>query len=94
MAAAIHSSCDRIVTWNLADFPNSTLEVHGLKAQTPDNFLSELMRNFPKDTIDSLKRQRANLGSPPLTVERFIENLSKQNLPKFVEAIKTFKDDF
>lgn len=54
LAAAIHSSCDRIVTWNLADFPDSALEVHGLKTQTPDDFLLELLRSFPKDTVDSL----------------------------------------
>ncbi len=94
LAAAIHSGCDRIITWNTADFPALALEAHAIKTQLPDDFLLELMRNFPKDMVDSLRRQRANLSKPPLEVERFIENLRKQSLPKFVKAIETHKDNF
>ena len=94
LAAAIHAGCDRIITWNIADFPASTLEVHGLKTQTPDEFLCELLRDFPQDMLDSLKRQRTNLNRPPLAVEQFIENLRKQNLPKFVELIEAHKSEF
>lgn len=93
LAAAIHSGCDRIVTWNSADFPAFALGIYGLKTQSPDAFLLELTLNFPQDVVDSLRRQRANLSQPPLSVERFIENLRNQNLPQFVKAVEPYEND-
>ena len=94
LAAAIHAGCDRIVTWNIADFPVAALEPYGIKTCAPDDFLCELLRDFPRDMLDSLKRQRANLSKPPLAVEQFIENLRKQNLLRFVETIELHKSEF
>ena len=93
LAAAIHAGCDRIVTWNIADFPVSALEPYGIKTCAPDDFLCELLRDFPRDMLDSLKRQRANLSKPPLAVEQFLENLRKQNLPKFVQAVEAHSNE-
>lgn len=90
LAAAIHSRCGRIITWNITDFPAVSLEPYAITAQTPDDFLWELTRNFPGDMLGSLKRQRANLSKPLLEVERFIANLRNQNLPRFVQAIERY----
>ena len=43
LAAAIHSSTSIIVTYNLKDFPKSTLNKYGIKAQHPDQFVMQLI---------------------------------------------------
>jgi len=37
LAAAIRSNADVIVTFNLSDFPTSTLKAYSVKAQHPDD---------------------------------------------------------
>ena len=39
LAAAVHSDCEVVVTFNLQDFPASALTPHGLVAVHPDEFL-------------------------------------------------------
>lgn len=44
LAAAIAASAQTIVTWNLRDFPTDALSHHGIQAQTPDDFISDLIQ--------------------------------------------------
>lgn len=43
LAAAIQGRADVIVTYNLKDFPDAALSSHGIEAQHPDDFVSNLI---------------------------------------------------
>ena len=43
LAAAFRGRADVIVTYNLKDFPEGVVSVHGVSAQHPDEFLTHLI---------------------------------------------------
>lgn len=43
LAAAIAASADAIITWNTRDFPQEALAPYGVRAQTPDDLVSDLV---------------------------------------------------
>lgn len=88
LAAAIEGDADVIVTWNLKDFPQETLDAHGLVAQTPDEFIGELM-DFDEDRVVlAIRRQRALLKNPPKTVEEHLQTLEEQGLKRVVGRLR------
>ena len=91
LAAAIHSGCDVLVTFNLTDFPGNSLPP-GLRCQTPDEFLCHLLEAQPQNVVASLRIQRLNLKKPPLEIADFLANLRNQNIPRFVAALEPFQD--
>lgn len=92
LAAAIHSGCDAIVTLNHADFPASARASSRIALQSPDEFLSELLRADPQNVLESLREQRLNLRKPPLEIAAFMANLRNQNLPNFTAALEPFQE--
>lgn len=80
LAAAIAGCCDCIVTFNLKDFPRPALDPHGLVAQTPDEFICELMDADEDRVCLAVRRQRALLKKPPKTVEEHLQTLEEQRL--------------
>lgn len=88
LAAAIEGDADVIVTWNLKDFPQETLDAHGLVAQTPDEFIGELM-DFDEDRVVlAIRRGRALLKNPPKTVEEHLKTLEEQGLKRAVARLR------
>ena len=43
LAVAMTASAKVIVTWNIRDFPAEVLAQYGIRAQTPDDFIAELI---------------------------------------------------
>jgi len=77
-----------IVTFNLADFPESTLSEFGVGAQHPDEFIHHLIDLNPDAVCEAARRQRASLKKPPRTVEEFLQALEQQRLSKTVEFLR------
>jgi len=90
LAAARHSKCDTLVTWNRSDFPAAS--AHPIRVQTPDEFLLELFEANRKDVLASLRAQRQNLRKPPVEVADFLVNLRTQNLTRFASALEPFQN--
>ncbi|HQX50634.1 MAG TPA: PIN domain-containing protein [Planctomycetaceae bacterium] len=88
LAAAIRARADVIVTFNLADFPKSTLSQFEIEAQHPDEFIRHLIDLNPDAVCEAARRQRASLKKPPRTVEEFLQALEQQRLPKTVEFLR------
>jgi predicted nucleic acid-binding protein len=70
VAAGIAAAATVIVTWNLRDFPATALRPFGLRAETPDAFLSELHAKSPDLVIGSLANARRNLRKSKIRVLR------------------------
>ena len=87
LAAAIHCRASVIVTFNLRDFPAASLAPLRIEARHPDAFIEQLFDLDPAVVIESARRQRATLKTPPMTVERYLDTLRLQGLVQTVEAL-------
>ncbi|MEX2483771.1 MAG: PIN domain-containing protein [Brumimicrobium sp.] len=64
LAAAIKVNANIIVTNNLKDFPNDYLASFGLKAQSADDFLTDIIDLNPKIAINAFKQMVLNRTNP------------------------------
>lgn len=80
VAAAIACGAQKILTWNLADFPNSVLAVFGVIAESPDKFISDLIIDDPTAVVAIFRGVRERMKAPPMSVDRFFEALKDSRL--------------
>jgi PIN domain len=85
--AAVGIGAD-IVTWNLADFPPRLLEPLGIKAVSPDEFLTTFVESNVDTIRQVIERQAADLVSPPTTVHMLAQRFEVLGLRVFVRAIR------
>lgn len=91
VAASIHSSADRIITFNLKDFPTDKLERYNLTAQHPDDFILELIDIHSAKVCQAAANHRRSLRNPPKTVDEYLDTLLNQGLMKSVNTLKQSK---
>ncbi|MGB5179905.1 MAG: PIN domain-containing protein [Gammaproteobacteria bacterium] len=72
LAAAIRCQAGVIVTFNLDDFPNDTLERYGIEAQHPDEFIGHLLDVDPGAVCNAARQQRQALRNPPKSSMEFL----------------------
>ena len=92
LAAAIHASASKILTYNLKDFPNKILNQFKIEAQHPDNFLCELINSDSMAVCSAIRKLRTGLKKPPIHAEQYLATLEKQRLSQFVLKLKNFID--
>ncbi len=80
LAAAIKANAAVIVTFNLSDFPATTLEAYGIEPLHPDVFLSALFDDDPELFLRAVQTHRASLKSPPKTASDYIQTLKATGL--------------
>ena len=78
------------MTYNLKDFPTEVLSHWGLSAQHPDEFITHLLDLSPGVVCAAVKRQRANLKNPPMTVEDLLLAFERQSLPQTVAELHKY----
>jgi len=88
LAAAIRSHSSFIVTFNLADFPHATLKQYGVKAISPDDFITRLIEFAPKKVIEAARKRRRALRNPPKSVDEYLGTLAVQRLTKTVKFLR------
>jgi hypothetical protein len=92
LAAAIHSGAAVIVTFNLADFPASTLALYGIESRHPDDFCCGLIDAALDASLEAIRLQRLSLKNPPRDVPVFLDTLQAIGLPKTVERLRLYSD--
>lgn len=80
LAAAIASTSNYIITFNLKDFPGAILEKYEIEAQHPDRFISDLIDLKSSTVLTSAEACRQRLKNPPKSAEEYLEILLKQGL--------------
>jgi predicted nucleic acid-binding protein len=90
VAAAIHSGADAIVTFNLKDFPATTLDRFDKEVLHPDDFLHRQFGLDQAAVLMTAHRCRARLMHPPKTADEYLEILGAQSLPKLVGELQRF----
>jgi predicted nucleic acid-binding protein len=92
LAAAICARADVIVTFNLSDFPKEFLEVYGIEAQHPDEFISHLMDLSPPLVYQAIQEIKTRLKNPPRTFEELLTTYENLGLIKTVAALRFYQD--
>lgn len=91
LAAAIRCEASVIVTYNGRDFPKAALAPFGMEAQHPDLFIDQLFDQDAAAVVSAARKQRAQLKSPPMEVDRYLDALLRQGLVQTVKALSTYR---
>jgi predicted nucleic acid-binding protein len=89
VAVAVKVGAQVIVTSNLRDFKALPT---GIEAQSPDDFLLDLLDLAQEEVLALLDRQAAALKRPPITLDELLAGLAK-NVPRFAAAVRELRDD-
>ncbi|MBD3885953.1 PIN domain-containing protein [Phormidium tenue FACHB-886] len=91
LAAAVVARVDVIVTANLKDFPQDSLDPWGIEVQHPDEFLCSLCDIYSDDSLyELIQEQSADCRNPPQTDLDILEKLERQH-QNFVSRILAYK---
>ena len=88
LAAAIVSQSRYILTFNVKDFPEASLQKFQIEAKHPDEFISELVDHHPSKVLAALRSQQKSLKNPPKTLEDVMASLVKNGLVSSMVKIK------
>ncbi len=92
LAAAIRGDARVIVTFNVRDFPGTSLQPYHIGVVTPDDFLLDQLDLYPGHTIAVLRTQASDYGTPPMSVEELLGRLAAGGVPRFTsEAGRHFQ---
>jgi hypothetical protein len=92
LAAAIHSGASFIVTFNLGDFPGSSLEPYHIEAIHPDEFVVRLWDEHPAAVLEAVRLQRAGLRKPPKTAVEYLATIEQCQLPETAGRFRPYID--
>lgn len=88
MAAAVHSDCQVVVTYNLKDFPPDAMALHQLEAVHPDTFLLDQLDLYPEAVARALRRQSVESARPRLTPLQLMASYEKLALKDFASELR------
>jgi predicted nucleic acid-binding protein len=88
LAAAIKAQAQLIVTDNLKDFPADALAGWNVEAQSPDEFLHDLVDIDPQTVYGAVQRIADSMKNPPGTVDDVLASLEREGLVETVAALR------
>lgn len=86
-AAAVRCGAQVIATFNSHHDPTASLHDYDIEAQTPDEFLCNLLDLAPDDMVDIVREQARDLRHPPMTAEALLDRLAR-HVPSFAALIR------
>ena len=92
LAAAIRCGASEIITFNLKDFPDSELASFNIQARHPDEFAASLVDLSAPAVVAAARDQRRDLTDPELSVEQFLENLRRAELPRTASKLAAYSN--
>lgn len=90
LAAAVRAKADVLVTFNLKDFPDESLEPFDVEVVHPDDFLLDQLDLFPGVVIRVLHELADDYIDPPVTVDDVLETLRRAGVPRFVADVRRY----
>ncbi|MGH3679253.1 MAG: PIN domain-containing protein [Natronosporangium sp.] len=88
MAAAISGRARILVTWNLRDFPAEPLAALGLRVADPNQYLCELLDQFPQEVTATVARLAGEKRRPPKTPTDLANDLAKAGVETFADRLR------
>ena len=88
LAAAVAARADVIVTANLRHFPPQACDPHGIRVESPDQFLCDAFERGPDVLPSVLRVQAARKCRPAMSLDEMLDRLGVV-VPKFVATIRS-----
>jgi len=88
LAAAVRADAAAIITFNLSDFPTSSIQPFELEVIDPDTFLLDELDLAPGPVIDELKEQAAANRRAPKTLRDLLDALQRAGAPAFADDVR------
>lgn len=89
LAAAISCGAQSIITENVKDYPCSILDGFGIRRQSADEFLCELIASSPAIVQHSIEDAAAAFKKPPRSVDEVLTALALSGTPRAVEMLRS-----
>lgn len=89
LAAAVRANVSAIITFNLDDFPESSVEPYLIDVIHPDQFLLDAYDLAPDLVFEEIRRQANANRTSPNTIQEIAEALALAGAPRFAEVIRT-----
>ncbi|UIJ35129.1 PIN domain-containing protein [Allobranchiibius sp. GilTou73] len=83
LAAAVRGHAEVLITFNIKDFPASSLAPHAVTVVHPDDFLLDQLDLHPARVGAALIGQVLDANRPPLTMSRLLGILGRSDVPRF-----------
>jgi len=91
LAAAIKGHASAIITFNLADFPQVTLDQYGVHARHPDEFILDLFGLDEDGCMSAVQADIEHYRDPPLTLETYLTSLETAGVQQAASFLKSRK---
>jgi len=88
LAAAIKSESKFIVTFNIKDFPKSTLSDYNIERITPDDFIMKLIKQNEELVNNAFENQRLSLKNPTMTKSELLNVFKTFKLTKTIARLR------
>ena len=93
LAAAITAQAPIIVTFNLSDFPASTLAAYNVRAVHPDDFAESLYKAETERFVQLVRLHRQALVNPPKTALDYLATLAQCGLKKTAARLEAHREE-
>lgn len=90
LAAGIRANCEVLVTFNLRDFPDESVDAYDIEIVHPDKFLLDQLDLYPGPTVGVLRQLIADYSSPTLEMEDLLVRLADAGVPDFASAVRRY----
>jgi predicted nucleic acid-binding protein len=90
LAAGIRANCEVLVTFNLTDFPEGSVEAYDIEIVHPDKFLLDQLDLYPGPTVGVLRQLITDYSSPKLEMEDLLVRLADAGVPEFASAVRRY----
>lgn len=87
MATAVRANASAVITFNLDDFPESSVQPYRIDLIHPDQFLLDAYDLAPDLVFDELGRQADANKTSPKTIPEIAKALTRAGVPAFAEKI-------
>lgn len=88
LAAAVKASAQVIVTFNVRDFPPSSVAAFGIGVVTPDSFLMDQLDLYPDRLRRAIDKQLKASRQPRLTKDELLSRLQRAGVPGFAQVLR------
>lgn len=92
LAAAVHSDCQVMVTFNIKDFPRASVEPHRLTVVDPDTFLLDQLDLYPRSVTRCVREQPTDYRRPSVTPLQLLGILERSGVPRFAAEMRRKAD--
>lgn len=87
LAAAIRADASLIITHNMKDFPEEELELYGIKAKSPDDFLTDIIDLNAEIAVEAFKEMVQNKRNPEMDEYLMLNMLRKNGLTQTADYL-------